>query len=315
MKKASIRIVSLFLSLLFAITIVTNPAEMVEAASVKISNKSIVLIVGQAKTLKVKGTKKKVKWTTSKKSVAKVSSKGKITAKKTGKATITAKVGGKKYKCKVTVYKPKISKTKATLIKGNSFKLQIKNAGTLKVKWKSSDKKIATVSSKGKVTAKKKGTATITATVNQKKYKCKITVTSAKKQSNTSTSNPTIPDVPPLEHQDTLNLTAGDFPLHLYSNDGREYLGKLVTNKYDADSIWNKYGIYGSEFSSNSIWNEFGTYGSKFNSYSAFNDFASHPPVIITNNGYIVGYLTSNEYKPDGYTIFELQRILINYGQ
>ena len=40
----------------------------------------------------------------------------------------------------------------------------------------SSNKKVATVTSKGKVTAKKKGTATITATVSGKKYTCKVTV-------------------------------------------------------------------------------------------------------------------------------------------
>ena len=60
--------------------------------------------------------------------------------------------------------------------------------------------------------------------------------------------------------------TRVSFPLHLYSNDGRVYLGKLVTNKYDTDSIWNEYGTYGSQYSSNSIWNEYGTYGSAYSS-------------------------------------------------
>ena len=45
-----------------------------------------------------------------------------------------------------------------------------------KATWKSSNPKVATVSSKGKITAKKKGTATITAKVGKTTYKCKVTV-------------------------------------------------------------------------------------------------------------------------------------------
>lgn len=71
--------------------------------------------------------------------------------------------------------KVKLNKTKATVYVGKSTQLKV--TGTKKkVTWKSSNKKIATVTSKGKVTAKKKGTATITATVSGKKYTCKVTV-------------------------------------------------------------------------------------------------------------------------------------------
>ena len=71
--------------------------------------------------------------------------------------------------------KVKLSKRKASLIKGQTLKLKVTGTKS-KVKWSSNKKSVATVSSKGKVTAKKKGTATITAKVNGKKYKCKITV-------------------------------------------------------------------------------------------------------------------------------------------
>lgn len=73
------------------------------SAAPKISKKKATMTVGQTLQLKVKGTKKKVKWSSNKKSVATVSAKGKVKAKKAGKATITAKVGKKKYRCKVTV--------------------------------------------------------------------------------------------------------------------------------------------------------------------------------------------------------------------
>lgn len=69
----------------------------------------------------------------------------------------------------------KLNKTKATLYVGKTTTLKV--TGTSKdVTWKSSNKKVAVVSSKGKVTAKQEGTATITARVQKKSYKCKITV-------------------------------------------------------------------------------------------------------------------------------------------
>ena len=69
----------------------------------------------------------------------------------------------------------KLSKTKATLSKGETLTLKVKGTKD-KVTWKSSDKKVAAVSKKGVVTAKKEGKATITAKVGKKTLKCKISV-------------------------------------------------------------------------------------------------------------------------------------------
>ncbi|MCI9168481.1 MAG: Ig-like domain-containing protein [Dorea sp.] len=77
--------------------------------------------------------------------------------------------------------KVKLSKTKAVIKKGSTLQLKL-NGTKKKAKWSSSDKKVAAVSSHGKVTAKKKGTATITARLGQKKYRCKITVKAVKTQ-------------------------------------------------------------------------------------------------------------------------------------
>lgn len=71
---------------------------------------------------------------------------------------------------------PKLSAKKKTIAAGKSVTLKVKNAGKSKIVWKSSNKKIATVSKKGKVTAKKAGTAVISAKVGKKTLKCKITV-------------------------------------------------------------------------------------------------------------------------------------------
>ena len=71
--------------------------------------------------------------------------------------------------------KVKLNKTKATIYNGATLQLKLKGTNE-KVKWSSSSKKIAVVDKKGKVTAKKKGKATITAKVGNKKYTCKLTV-------------------------------------------------------------------------------------------------------------------------------------------
>lgn len=93
---------NLFKLLILLLLICIIPAGTANAA-VKLNVKNKELEVGQTVTLKVTGTKKVVKWSSSNKQVATVTKKGKVTAKQAGTATITAKVGKKKYKCKVTV--------------------------------------------------------------------------------------------------------------------------------------------------------------------------------------------------------------------
>lgn len=78
--------------------------------------------------------------------------------------------------------KPKLSSTSKKVIKGKTFTLTVKNTAGKKVAWKSSNKKVATVSKKGKVTAKKAGTATITAKVGGKKLTCTVKVYGSAKQ-------------------------------------------------------------------------------------------------------------------------------------
>lgn len=69
----------------------------------------------------------------------------------------------------------KLNKSAATLKEWKT--LQLKVSGTsAKIIWTSSNPSVAAVNSNGKVTARKKGTATITAKTGSKSYKCKITV-------------------------------------------------------------------------------------------------------------------------------------------
>jgi len=138
-------------------------------AAVKMNKTKATIVKGKTLTLKVLGTKKKVTWSSSNKNVATVSSKGKVTAKRKGTCTITAKVAGKKYTCKITVKNPttKLNKTSLAMQVGDTYTLKPTSDGASKtVKWKTSNNSIVSVSTKGKVTAKKIGTAKITATMN-----------------------------------------------------------------------------------------------------------------------------------------------------
>ena len=186
------RICGTALAFALAASVFAAPA----SAAVKISKTSATLKVGQTLRLKVTGTKKTPTWKSSAKKIAAVSGKGVVTARKAGKATITAKVGKKKLKCVVTVKKApkakslKLSASSAKLTKGGTLTLKATvspaNAADKRVKWTTSDAKVATVSGKGVVKAVGKGKATIAAScrANPKIRKtCSVTVTEKRKAS------------------------------------------------------------------------------------------------------------------------------------
>lgn len=168
-------------------------------------NKSVYTMKKGAKvTLKADlnkaAEKKGVTWSSSKKSVATVSSSGKVTAKKKGTTTITATVKGTKIKatCKITVGTPvskiTLNKTKKTLTAGKTFTLKAtvtpKKATNTKVTYKSSNKKVATVSSKGVIKAVAAGTAKITVKAKDGsgvKAVCTVTVKNAADSNSTDT--------------------------------------------------------------------------------------------------------------------------------
>lgn len=136
--------------------------------------------VGKKATIKVTKTKVtgKVTFKSSNKKVATVNSKGVIIGKKAGKAVITVKVGKYTKKLTVKVKKPsfKLVKSSVKLKKGKKTTIRVKAAPVSKVTYKTSNKKVATVNSKGVVTAKKKGTAKITVKCNGITRTFKVTV-------------------------------------------------------------------------------------------------------------------------------------------
>lgn len=154
---------------------------------VTMSKSSLTLYVGDTYSLKVQenGAAKTAKWKSSKASIASVNQSGKVTAKKAGTATITGTRNGKSVTCKVTVknkkttVKPKIklNQSSATVYVRKSIQLKASVTGKSKtVKWTTSNKSIATVNKNGKITGKKAGKVTITASANGVKATCTVTV-------------------------------------------------------------------------------------------------------------------------------------------
>ncbi len=130
----------------------------------------------------------------------KVNDDGRVTAIKKGTSKITVRTydGAVTDTCSITVQdipvkKLTLNKSKVSLYEGETYTLKAtitpENATKNTVKWKSSDKKVATVNSKGKITAKGIGTCKVTASAGDKSVK--ITITVSKKPAPKPTPKPT----------------------------------------------------------------------------------------------------------------------------
>ena len=160
---------------------------------VKLSKTEAIIEKGKTLTLKATVTPsdladKTVTWESSDTKIATVSSAGKVKGVKTGTATITCTSNstGAKATCEVTVGSVKLDQTEIVVEKAKTVTLKAtaypSSLEDKTVTWESSDTKIATVSSKGKVKGVKTGTATITCTSNATGLSttCKVTVGSVK---------------------------------------------------------------------------------------------------------------------------------------
>ena len=184
----------------FSIAFTSSAAKKKKVTKVKLNKTSVTMYTTQTYTLKAtvspsNASNKKVKWKSSNSKIAKVDSKGKVTALKKGKVTITctAQDGSKKKAtCKITVNNKvnvksvKLNTKAVTLVKGKAYTLKAtvspSNASIKNVTWASSNTKVATVNSSGKVTAVGVGTANITVKTKDKGKTavCKVTVTPVK---------------------------------------------------------------------------------------------------------------------------------------
>lgn len=157
--------------------------------------KTVELVKGKTKQLTVSylpedtTDNKTVVWSSNNKEVATVSKDGMVTAKKAGVAEITATVGSLTSVTTVTVTEIPITevvfeKESLEVVVGQtadiSKSLSIKPEDTTDdktVAWSSSDETVVVVDKNGVITAKGKGTATITATVGSLSAELKVTVT------------------------------------------------------------------------------------------------------------------------------------------
>ena len=150
----------------------TNTA--VQAAA-KVNVKNLTMTKGKTYKIKVSGVKGKVTYSTSNKKIATVSNKGVVKGIKKGNAQIKVKAGKTTFKVNVKVETPSISKTSISVKKGASYKLKV-NGTSRKVSWSTNNKSVAVVDKNGKVTAKGKGQAIITAKLKDASYRCKVVV-------------------------------------------------------------------------------------------------------------------------------------------
>ena len=83
------------------------------------------------------------------------------------------------YSAKANTLSIKLNKKSVTLKIGETYQLKSNFSESVSCTWKSSNKSIVTVSTTGKLRAKKAGSATVTANINGKTAKCKVTVAKA----------------------------------------------------------------------------------------------------------------------------------------
>ena len=207
-----------------------------------------------------------------------------------GTATITATSEGKSGSATVIVSNPvtapapvatvTLSPTSGSLYLGDygRFGVVLKDAAgnvlsNRVVTWSTSNPSVASVGSDGLVTGVGVGTATITATSEGKIGLATLAIT----------NRPSTPT-------NLCTLIGGG---KIVATDA-QYLGSL-TNKYNAESVLNQYGDYGSPYSNTSIYNRYGNYGSPYSSKSAYDPYTSTPPKIFLRDGTFL-WLTVNTY-------------------
>lgn len=183
----------------------------IEISNQTVSGKTLSVKKGKTYTLKAEvspssaaSANKKIKWSTSNKKIATVTSAGKVKIVGKGTVKITAKTADNKsatvtFKAstkKVRVSKVTLKADKKTVVAGTKVNLKATvtpvTADNTKLTWTSSNKSVATVSSKGVVTTKKAGKVTITAKAKDgsgKKATVKIKVTAPSKTKITSVKN------------------------------------------------------------------------------------------------------------------------------
>ncbi len=177
------KLFKIILLILILIITIQHESFATNAKSIKIKQKDCTVAVGSSLQLSAtispsNTTNKKIKWSSSNKKIATVTSSGKVTGKKIGNTTITARTSnGKKAKCIIRVIIPvksiSLNKNSGILEKGYSERLSVSfnptNASSKTIEWISSNPKVATVDKNGVVKGLTNGIVKITAKSNNGK--------------------------------------------------------------------------------------------------------------------------------------------------
>ena len=168
---------------------VTVAKSVIPVTSITLDQTSLTLQKGESTKLTATvspsdATDKTVSWSSSDMTVVKVDQDGTVHALKGGTATVYAKAGEQSATCRVTVVSPvtgvTLDRESLTLVVGETTTLVATvhpdDATEKTVTWTSSDSSVASVDGSGKVTALKKGSATVTATAGGKSATCTVTV-------------------------------------------------------------------------------------------------------------------------------------------
>lgn len=151
----------------------------VKNPTITLNKSKATAYAGKSYTLKATTSyRTKISWKSSNIKIATVDSKGMVKLKKAGKVTISATAFGKKVNCVLTVKNPtlKVSKASVSIYRKKSYTVKATAVPGGKVSWSSSNKAIATVSSSGKITGMKKGTAYVYAKIHGLKKTIKVIV-------------------------------------------------------------------------------------------------------------------------------------------
>lgn len=213
-----------------------------------ISKDEITLKVGDYITLTAENVTKddKVGWISSNESIATVNKKGKVHAKDEGDVEITLIVNGKNVDvCQVEIeeVKPEKPKTPNYKLSAEEITLEINKTEVLtlegaedvsEITWTSTDNSVATVDKNGKIKSEKVGQTTITATIGDKEYACKVLVES---DTETEIADEVIIELPGWKKSGTASLAITAKPYKLDFTTSREIDTKLLNFRSEDTSI------------------------------------------------------------------------------
>ena len=213
-----------------------------------ISKDEITLKVGDDFTLTAENVTKddKVGWKSSNESIATVNKKGKVHAKDEGDVEITLIVNRKEVDvCKVEIEEVKLEKPKTPNYKlsAEEITLEINKTEVLtlegaedvsEITWTSTDNSVATVDKNGKIKPEKVGQTTITATIGDKEYACKVLVES---DTETEIADEVIIELPGWKKSGTASLAITAKPYKMDFTTSREIDTKLLNFRSEDTSI------------------------------------------------------------------------------